>query len=367
MHFSTVAGQRGLMPVFLMAAAVAAASPLQAVAQARAAASATASTSTSSTASTSTATAAPASSPTQLSTWQPTRPIRLIVPYAPGGSSDVIARAVAAEMAKGLGKAVVVENKGGGQGTIATQEVARARADGYTLLLGHVGTFAVNPAMMPNLGYDVNRDFAPITLLARLPMVFAVSSTTPAATLAEFVTLAKSKPGALNYGSAGNGSAGHLAFEMLKTAAGIDVTHVPYKGTGAQIADLIAGHIDAAAAGTPGLLPHVQAQKIRLLAVGSTKRLPVLADLPTVAESGYPGFESSQWFGLLAPANTPANVVARLHAEALKALRSDAVQHRLEHDSSETLGQGPEQFKTFIRSEGERWAKVVHAARLQAN
>ncbi|GGX25573.1 hypothetical protein GCM10007242_36640 [Pigmentiphaga litoralis] len=307
------------------------------------------------------------SAPSVAQTWQPGRPIRLLVPYAPGGSSDVIARAIATEMAKGLGKAVVVENKGGGQGTIATQEVARARPDGYTLLLGHVGTFAVNPAMMPNLGYDVNKDFAPITLLARLPMVFAAGMNTPANTLAEFVTLAKSKPGALNYGSAGNGSAGHLAFEMLKTAAGIDVTHVPYKGTGAQIADLLAGHIDAAAAGTPGLLPHVQAQKVRLLAVGSAKRLPVLPDLPTVAELGYPGFESSQWFGILAPANTPPEVITRLNAEALKALRSDAVQQRLEHDSSETMGQGPAEFAAFIRTEGERWAKVVHAARLQAN
>ena len=299
--------------------------------------------------------------------WQPTRPIRLLVPYAPGGSSDVIARAVAAEMAKGLGKAVVVENKGGGQGTIATLDASRAKPDGYTLLLGHVGTFAVNPAMMPNIGYDVNRDFAPITLLARLPMVFAVGEATPAASLADFVKLAKSKPGALNYGSAGNGSAGHLAFEMFKTAAGIDVTHVPYKGTGAQIADLLAGHIDAAAAGTPGLLPHAQANKIRLLAVGSAHRLAVLPQVPTVAELGYPGFESSQWFGLLAPAGTPREVIARLHAEAIKALNSASVQQRLQHDSSETMGNGPEEFAVFIRTEGERWGKVVRAAGLQAN
>jgi tripartite-type tricarboxylate transporter receptor subunit TctC len=299
--------------------------------------------------------------------WQPTRPIRLLVPYAPGGSSDVIARAVAAEMAKGLGKTVVVENKGGGQGTIATLDAARAKPDGYTLLLGHVGTFAVNPVMMPNIGYDVNRDFAPITLLARLPMVFAVGEATPATSLADFVKLAKAKPGALNYGSAGNGSAGHLAFEMFKTATGIDVTHVPYKGTGAQIADLLAGHIDAAAAGTPGLLPHAQANKIRLLAVGSANRLAVLPQVPTVAELGYPGFESSQWFGLLAPAGTPREVITRLHAEALKALNSASVQQRLQHDSSETMGNGPEEFASFIRTEGTRWGKVVQAAGLQAN
>lgn len=299
--------------------------------------------------------------------WQPTRPVRLLVPYAPGGSSDVIARAVAAEMAKGLGKAVVVENKGGGQGTIATMEVARARPDGHTLILGHVGTFAVNPAMMANLGYDINNDFAPITLLARLPMVFAVNIDTPATSLPELVKLAKSKPGVLNYGSAGNGSAGHLAFEMLKTAAGMDVTHVPYKGTGAQIADLVAGHIDAAAAGTPGLLPQLEANKVRLLAVGSARRLATLPEVPTVAELGYPGFESSQWFGLLAPARTPAAAVARLHQEAMKALRSEAVQQRLSHDSSETLGKGPEEFKAFIRTEEGRWRQVVKAAGIQAN
>lgn len=196
----------------------------------------------------------------------PQRPIRLLVPYGPGGSSDVVARAVAVEMSRDLGQQVIVENKGGGQGSIATVEAARARPDGYTLILGHVGTLAVNPTMMPNLSYDPRRDFAPIILLAKLPMVFAVGAKVPAATLPEFVALARARPGVLNYGSAGNGSAGHLAFEMLKTAAAIDVVHVPYKGTGAQVTDLLAGNIDAAAAGIPGLLPHAQAGKIKIVA-----------------------------------------------------------------------------------------------------
>ena len=307
--------------------------------------------------------AASALTPCAQAAW-PERPIRLLVPYGPGGSSDVVARAVAAEMSRDLGQQVIVENKGGGQGTIATTEVARARPDGYTLILGHVGTLAVNPTMMPKLNYDARRDFAPIVLLARLPMVFAVGGKVPAKTLPEFVQLAKSRPGELNYGSAGNGSAGHLAFEMLKTAAGIDVLHVPYKGTGAQVNDLLAGNIDAAAAGTPGLLPHAQAGSIRIVAVGSEKRLSVLPDVPTVAEQGYPGFESSQWFGLLAPAGTPADVIERLHQAGVKALATEAVRTRLAHDASEPSGAGPAEFAAFIDAEEKRWGKVVKDARL---
>ncbi|WMD24031.1 tripartite tricarboxylate transporter substrate binding protein (plasmid) [Achromobacter seleniivolatilans] len=296
----------------------------------------------------------------------PQRPIRLLVPYGPGGSSDVVARAVAVEMSRDLGQQVIVENKGGGQGTIATQEVARARPDGYTLILGHVGTLAVNPTMMPNLSYDPRRDFAPIVLLAKLPMVFAVGDKVPATTLPQFVALARAKPGVLNYGSAGNGSAGHLAFEMLKTAAAIDVVHVPYKGTGAQVTDLLAGNIDAAAAGIPGLLPHAQAGKIKILAVGSEHRLPILPDVPTVAEQGFAGFESSQWFGLLAPAGTPDAVVARLQAAANTALKSEAVQQRLAHDAAEPSGAGHAEFAAFIDAEERRWSKVVRDAHISA-
>ncbi|CAM3938231.1 Bug family tripartite tricarboxylate transporter substrate binding protein [Bordetella tumulicola] len=297
--------------------------------------------------------------------WSPQRPVRLLVPYGPGGSSDVIARAMAAEMSRTLGQQVIVENKGGGQGVIATMEAARAEPDGYTLLLGHVGTLAVNPAMMSKLPYDPQRDFAPIALLAKVPMIFAVGKKVPATDLPSFVALAKSKPGVLNYGSAGNGSAGHLAFEMLKTATDIDVMHVPYKGTGAQTTDLLAGNIDAASAGTPGLLPHAQAGNVRIIAVGSTRRLPVLPDVPTVAEQGYPGFESSQWFGLLAPAGTPAPVIARLQKDALIALRSQSVSDRLAHDSSEPVGLGPQEFADFIQAEGSRWGEVVRRANLR--
>ncbi len=299
--------------------------------------------------------------------WIPARPVRLLVPYGPGGSSDVIARALAAEMSKELGQSVVVENKAGGQGVIAMLETMRAAPDGYTLVLGHVGTLAVNPAMMPKLPYDVQRDFAPVTLLTKVPMVFTVGPRMNVDTLPQFISQTKAAPGKFNYGSAGNGSAGHLAFEMLKVAAGIDVTHVPYKGTGAQTTDLLAGNIEAASAGVPGFLPHVKAGKLKILAVGSAKRLHAIPEVPTVAELGFPNFESSQWFGLLAPAKTPANVVARLNKEALKALASTAVQRRLEEDSSTPVGQGPKEFATFIATEQQRWGVVVRSAKLSAD
>jgi tripartite-type tricarboxylate transporter receptor subunit TctC len=300
------------------------------------------------------------------STWQPNHAIRFLVPYGPGGSSDVIARVMAVEMSRGLGQQMVVENKGGGQGSIAMAEAARAAPDGYTVILGHVGTLAVNPAMMPKLPYDVNKDFEPVTLLAKVAMVFAVGSKVPAKTLPEFIALAKAHPGKLNYGSAGNGSAGNLAFEMLKIAADIDVVHIPYKGTGQQITDLLSGNTDAGSAGPPGLMPHLAGGKIRILATGSAQRLPGLPDVPTVAESGYPGFESSQWFGLLVPAGTPPAVVARLHDEAVKALQSPTVRERLAQDSSEPVGSTPEEFKVFIRTEAVRWGDVVRKAHLHA-
>jgi tripartite-type tricarboxylate transporter receptor subunit TctC len=298
--------------------------------------------------------------------WQPDRPLRLVVPYGPGGSSDVIARLLAAEMGKTLGQTVIVDNKGGASGIIAMQEVARAAPDGYTLVLGHVGTLAVNPAMFEKLPYS-DKDFAPIGLLAKVPMVFAVNAKVAAKNLAEFIALAKANPGKLTYGSAGNGSAGHLAFEMLKVATGIDVVHVPYKGTGAQLNDLLAGNTDAASAGPPGFMPHVKTGRIRILASGSAHRLAALPDVPTVAELGYPGFDSSQWFGLLAPDQTPANVTARIHEAAEKALQVPAVQERLKSDATLAAPLGGAQFAAFIRAERERWGDVVRKAKLKVD
>jgi len=235
----------------------------------------------------------------------PHQTIRLVVPFAPGGTSEIVARAVAQELSTSMGVSVIVENRAGGAGTIAMQEVARAAPDGYTLILGHVGTLAVNPYAMERQPYDVNRDFVPIALLAKVPNIFVVNADVPAKDFKEFVALAKKNPGKLNYGSAGNGSAGHLAFEYLKHVTGIDVVHIPYRGTGPQLQDLLGGRLEAASAGTPALMPHIKSGKLRPIAVGTPERIPALPDVPTVAEMGYPGFETSQWYGIIGPAKLP--------------------------------------------------------------
>jgi len=297
----------------------------------------------------------------------PSKPIRLVVPFAPGGSSSLVARFMAAEMEKGLGKQIVIENKPGGGGNIAMQEVARAEPDGYTLIIGHVGSLAMNPFMYERLPYDVERDFAAISLLAIVPAIFVVHADVQAKDLHEFVALAKSKPGEINYGSAGNGSAGHLAMEYLKQVTGMDLQHVPYKGTGPNVTDLVAGRTQASSAGTPPLLPHVKAGKLRVIAVGTSKRLRSIPEVPTVAEQGYPGFETSQWYGLNAPAKTPEPIIRRLAEEAAKAAKSPLVLERFKPDDAEAVGSTPQEYAAFIRKEQERWSKVVRAAHIKAD
>jgi tripartite-type tricarboxylate transporter receptor subunit TctC len=304
--------------------------------------------------------------PAHAQTW-PTKPIRLVVPFAPGGSSSIVARTLAAEMEKGLGQPIVVDNKPGGGGNVAMHEVARADPDGYTLIIGHIGSLAVNPYMYSKLPYDVDKDFTAVSLLATVPAIFVVHADVAAKDLREFVALAKKEPGKLYYGSAGNGSAGHLAMEYLKQATGIDIVHVPYKGTGPNLTDLVAGRTQAASAGTPPLMPHVKSGKLRVIAVGTAKRLPSLPDIPTVAEQGYPGFETSQWYGLNAPARTPAAVIQRLAAEAAKAAKSPKVHERFAADDADAIGSGPAEYAAFIRKEQERWSKVVRAANIKAD
>ena len=297
----------------------------------------------------------------------PVKPIRLVVPFAPGGSSSIVARAVAAEMEKGLGQPIVVDNKPGGGGNVAMVEVAKAEPDGYTLIIGHVGSLAMNPFMYDKLPYDVDRDFAAISLLAIVPAIFVVHESVPAKNLKEFVALAKAQPGKLNYGSAGNGSAGHLAMEYLKQTTGIDIQHVPYKGTGPNIIDLVAGRTQAASAGTPPLMPHVKSGKLRVIAVGTAKRLHTLPDVGTVAEQGYPGFETSQWYGLNAPAKTPEAVIKRLATEAAKAAHSASVKDRFAADDAEAIGSTPAEYAVFIKKEQARWSTVVRAAGIKAD
>jgi tripartite-type tricarboxylate transporter receptor subunit TctC len=296
----------------------------------------------------------------------PSKPIRLVVPFAPGGSSSIIARAFSTEMSKGLEQPFVVENKPGGAGNVAMEDVAHSAPDGYTLIIGHIGTLAVNPYMFPSLPFDTNRDFRAVSLLAKVPTIFVVHESVPAKDLREFIALAKKEPGRLYYGSAGNGSAGHLAIEYLKLVSGMDIQHVPYKGTGPNLIDLVAGRTQFSAAGTPPFLPHVKSGKLRVVAVGTTKRLAILPDVKTVAEQGYPGFETSQWYGLNAPAKTPDAVVERLAAEAAKAAASPDVLKQLEPDAAEAVGSSPKEYADYIAAEQARWKEVVQKAHIRA-
>lgn len=295
----------------------------------------------------------------------PVKPVRLVVPFAPGGSSTIVARSVATEMEKALGQSIVIENKGGGGGNPAMLDVARADADGYTMLVTHIGSLALNPFLYTNLPFDVNRDFAHISLLAKVPNIFVVHESVPAKDVREFVALAKKDPGKLYYGSAGNGSAGHLAMEYFKLVSGIELQHVPYKGTGPNLVDLVAGRTHATSAGTPPLMPHVKAGKLRVIAVGSPQRLPSLPDAPTVAEQGYPGFETSQWYGLSVPAKTPPAIIRRLSDEAAKAVKSAAVAARFKADDAEPIGSTPREYADFVAKEQARWKEVIRKANVK--
>ena len=294
----------------------------------------------------------------------PARPIRFVVPFAPGGSSEIVARATATELARLLGQNVYVDNKPGGAGNVAMAEVARAD-DQHTLILGHIGTLAVNPFIFEKLPYDPLKDFKPVSLLAKVPSLYVVHPDLPAKDLKEFVALAKAKPGQLNYGSAGNGSAGHLAFEYLKMATGIFILHVPYKGTGPQLTDLLAGRLHAAAVGAPAVLQFIRAGKLRCIATGSAQRLAQLPAVATVAEQGWPGFEMTQWYGLLAPASLAQASLDKLAVAAARAVREPVALERLQGDAAIPVGGTPAEFAAFIASERERWKPVLLRAKVK--
>jgi tripartite-type tricarboxylate transporter receptor subunit TctC len=295
----------------------------------------------------------------------PEKSIRLVVPFATGGTSEIIARSVAASLTNSLGQSVYVDNKPGGAGNIAMEEIKRANPDGYTLMLGHVGTLAVNPALFgKKLPYDPNKDFAPVTLVAKVPNVIAVSEKSPYKTLADLVTDAKKNPGKINYGSAGNGSAGHLAMEYFSSEAGIDLVHVPYKGSGPMLTDLIGGQIQATFNGLPSLMGQIKGGALRPLAVGSADRSKVVPNVPTLSELGYKGFETSQWYGIIVPAGTPQPIIDRLQKEIAKALQSKEESKRMLDDGAILIGDTPAQFSAFIKTEQNRWAKVIEKAKI---
>jgi tripartite-type tricarboxylate transporter receptor subunit TctC len=299
----------------------------------------------------------------QSAAW-PNKPVRFVVPFAPGGSSEIVARTTAVELARQLGQSVYVENKPGGAGNVAMQEVARAD-DQHTLILGHIGTLAVNPYIFDKLPYDPNRDFRPVSLLAKVPSLYLVRPDLPFNSLKELIAFARKNPGKLNYGSAGNGSAGHLAMEYLKMASETFMLHVPYRGTGPQLTDLLAGRLDVASVGAPAVLQFIKAGKLRCLATGTTQRIAQLPDVPTVAEQGFPGFEMTQWYGLLAPATLPQPAIDRLAKASAAAIREPSAHEKLSADAAIGVGGTPAEFADFIALEQKRWKAVVARAKIK--
>ena len=301
----------------------------------------------------------------QAQAW-PAKPVRLVLPFAPGGSSEIVARATAAELSKSLGQSVYVDNKPGGGGNVAMAEVARTE-DQHTLILGHIGTLAVNPFIFDRLPYDPVKDFRAISLLAKVPSLYVVPAELQVKNLQDFIARAKRKPGRLNYGSAGNGSAGHLAMEYLKMASDSFILHVPYRGTGPQLTDLLGGRLDAAAVGAPAVLQHIKSGRLRCIATGTAQRIAQLPDVPTVAEQGYPGFEMTQWYGLLAPAGLPAAAAERLAGAAARAMQAPEALARLQADAAIAVGSTPAEFVRFIAAEQQRWKPVLLRAKVKAD
>ena len=294
----------------------------------------------------------------------PYKPVRLIIPFPPGGSNDVVGRSIAAQLAQRLDKPVVVENVGGAGGLIGTDMAAKAAPDGYTLLLMSVA-FAFNPSIY-KLPYDPAAAFAPVAALGAGPSVIAVTASLPVNNLKELVALAREKPGSLNYASAGVGSFQHLAAELFKQQAGVDIVHVPFKGGGPAMMDVIAGNTQVAVGSLAQMIPQIKAGKLKALAVGSRSRVPALPDLPTVAEAGLPGYEVVNWWGIAAPAGTPQTIVERLHRELTAVVSSNETRKRFESEGADPLQMTPEEFGRFIAQETAKWARVVKDAGIKA-
>jgi tripartite-type tricarboxylate transporter receptor subunit TctC len=288
----------------------------------------------------------------------PTRAIRIILPFAPGGGADIIARMLGQKMTDSWGQQVVVDNRAGASGNIGAEIVAKSAPDGYTLLITS-SALAINPSVFRSVPYDLNRDFAPITQPGLLPNILVVHPSLPVKTVKDLIALARSQPGKLAYASAGAGTGTHLAAEMFKLLAGIDMVHVPYKGGGALISDLLGGQVALTFATLPSVMPYVKVGRLRAVAMTTTKRWPGLPAVPTIAESGFPGFEMSTWIGLLAPAGTPKDVIGKLHQEVVRILHLSDVRERFDGLGIEPVGDTPEQFAQYIKSELVKYAKVV--------
>jgi tripartite-type tricarboxylate transporter receptor subunit TctC len=292
----------------------------------------------------------------------PSKPVRLLVPFSAGGTTDVLARLVGQKLAESLGQQVIIDNRPGANGNLGTEMVAKAPADGYTIALIFDGTIAINPAVYRKLPFDPQKDLAPIGNVAQLPLIMVVHPGVPARNLAEFVAHAKANPGRINYSSAGPGSTGHLTGELLKVRAGIDLVHISYKGGGQAVQDLLGGQIQMLLTGFPTAEGHLKGGKLRALAFSSAQRVATAPEVPTFAESGYPGFVVASWYGLFAPAGTPREIVRRLNADLNRILQAADVRERLSTLGVEPTGGTPEQFAETIKVDTARWAKVVSDA-----
>jgi tripartite-type tricarboxylate transporter receptor subunit TctC len=292
----------------------------------------------------------------------PTKPIRLVITYPPGGNTDLVGRAVAQKLAEAWGQQVVVDNRGGAGGVLGTLIAKQAPADGYTLLLGTSAGMVLNPLLMNKIPYDPYQDFAPVSLVIVLPQLLAVHPALAARNVREFIALAKAKPGQLNFGSSGVGTPNHLGGEMLKAMAGINIVHVPYKGGAASITDLIAGQVQLVISSAPSVVPHVRSGRLRALAIGSAKRTPALPDVPTVAESGVPGYEYTTWYGVFAPARTPAPILGRLNAEIVRMLADPQMTQRFQSQGGDPASSTPAALTAYMREETARWIRVIKTA-----
>lgn len=297
----------------------------------------------------------------------PQKPIRMIVPFTPGGSTDILARAIGQELTKAWGQSVVIENIAGAGGSIGADKAAKSPADGYTLLMGHIGTLAVNPSLYPKLPYNPVKDFAPVAWVARVPNILVVNPNVPAKNVQELVALAKSKPGQLSYGSGGNGSAANLATEYFKMQTETAILHIPYRGTVPAVTDLMGGQIQILFTGAPAVMGQVKSGQLRALAVSSPKRLDALPELPTVAEAGYKNFEADQWYGVVAPAGTPRDIVLKLNQQINASLNSAELKKRLSTEGAVATPETPEAFGKLIVQEIERWRPVIISGRVKAD
>ena len=297
----------------------------------------------------------------------PTKPIKLIVPFPPGGPNDIIARVVASKMQELIGQPVVIDNRGGAGGVIGTDAVAKAEPDGHTIAITSAGALAISKSLQEKVPYDSLKDLKPVTLVAKVPELLVVANNVPASSMKELLALAKSRPGKMNFASTGPGSMPHLAGEMFRITADIDIVHVPYKGAAPAVNDIIGQQVEMVFLDIPVLLPQVQSGKVKPIAIGSRERAASLPDVPTTGEVGLPQIEAENWYGMVAPAATPPSVIARLHKVTAEALKAPEVKEKLASQGAILVGNTPEEFAAYIQSEIDKWAKVAKAANIKPN